>query len=144
MNSVYQVTEMEKDVPCKGIVWKYNIEVWNSVRRGWRSQERAGCFWAVKWEGSSEKKGARKTGIGAWTALPAGLRVWDSLLEALGSQWKVFSKRITWLDILKNIFKIKISTMVYDGTRMEAGRQLGFYRSTVTWWDTKLRYWHRG
>lgn len=55
MSSVYQVTEMEKDVPCKGIVWKYNIEVWNSVRRSWRSQERAGCFWAVKWEERSKK-----------------------------------------------------------------------------------------
>ena len=35
---------------------------------------------------SWEMKGGRKTGIGAWNALPTELRVGDSLSEAIGSQ----------------------------------------------------------
>lgn len=35
---------------------------------------------------SWEMKGARKTGTGAWNALPIELKVGDSLPEALGSQ----------------------------------------------------------
>lgn len=88
-----------------------------------------------------ERKGARKTGIGAWNAPSTELRAGDSLPETLRSQWRTFSKRITWLDT----WKYFLNEEQYRGLEKdkEGGRETARMLQDFTWWGPKLRPGHR-